>query len=576
MNINQLPDLILRSIFAKLPLRDLLRINLVCSHWSNLQFAVTCSTKKVIIVIGDEDALNLLSKELRFDIPHLDDLEGKSKPKLTTDSWAVLDLDWLDKSTTQFLVDLLPNITDAQIAVRGIMPTISIGEKSWGIKSIALEQIIKLLNRWTVSLETLRICLNFTDYYQQETLERDMPKLLECLNSLQTIKHLALNFHNCFFYESPKSPLDMPFLSKLETFYLDFQDGNELVYDSLIKYALPNQNLREIGISNIYDSDISHNFFSNTNNSEFYQRFLHFPSLEFSEPTELMRVFCERFCNLRIISLTIRNLPMIYKMARNIRALRSLVYLEINISFDEEHGIVFDPDAQMEMMRPVPVLPTVKILNIYAPLQKHTDLYDIQWHVMLPNLDVLHYNDGYSDCQICMPRQDSDSEEDEEEDNVPNAEALNENGNAVEVANNEVPNPAEEDVPDPVNLANVEPNPNVNLEDNNQASPQINDAPNENNNLNHPLEIEVQEVDEPGAQEDDGLEEGLNLNLLFGNENEDNEEEEPEDRDEVIRRKCLRLSLQPWRFCDKLRKVYTGDNDDPKVWKFEELWKTTD
>ncbi len=131
MNINELPELTLRTIFSKLPLRDLLRINLVCSHWASLQSSVACGTKKIVILIGD-DAINLLN-ELRFEIPHLEDLEGESEvPKLSTDSYEVLDFDWLDKHTAKFLIQLLPNITDAQIAVRGIQPTTSIGEKVFG------------------------------------------------------------------------------------------------------------------------------------------------------------------------------------------------------------------------------------------------------------------------------------------------------------------------------------------------------------------------------------------------------------------------------------------------------------
>ncbi|KAH9394361.1 hypothetical protein TYRP_004412 [Tyrophagus putrescentiae] len=479
MNINQLPDLILRTIFSKLPLRDLLRINLVCSHWKCLQPAVTCGVKKVVILIGDE-AINLLN-EFRFETPHFDELEGESKvPKLSLDSFEVLDFDWLDRSSSKFLIELLPKITNAQIAVRNVQPTTSIGEKSWGIKSVALEQMIELLTQWEKSLKSLKICLNFTDYYQQECLERDMPRLLKCLNSLQAIQNLALNLQNCFFYESTKSPLDMPFLAKLETFYLSMQDSNELIYDSLIKYALPNTNLREIGLNNIYDTDISHSFFTNVNNLKFYQRIYQLPCLNFSEPSEAMRIFCERYCNLKRISITIRNLPSIYKMTRHLRPLKSLVYLDIDVSFDEEHGLVNDPDAELEMMRAVPVLPPVKILNVYAPLHKHTDLYEIQWH----------------------------------------------------------------------------------------GSLEINEVLDENNDIINPQpENEVHENEGQRAEEEIDLEENLNLDLLFGDENEHTEEEEDadEDQEEVTRQKCLRLSIQPWRFCDKLRKVYTGDNDEPNI-----------
>ncbi len=590
MNINQLPDLILRTIFSKLPLRDLLRINLVCSHWKCLQPAVTCGVKKVVILIGDE-AINLLN-EFRFETPHFDELEGESKvPKLSLDSFEVLDFDWLDRSSSKFLIELLPKITNAQIAVRNVQPTTSIGEKSWGIKSVALEQMIELLTQWEKSLKSLKICLNFTDYYQQECLERDMPRLLKCLNSLQAIQNLALNLQNCFFYESTKSPLDMPFLAKLETFYLSMQDSNELIYDSLIKYALPNTNLREIGLNNIYDTDISHSFFTNVNNLKFYQRIYQLPCLNFSEPSEAMRIFCERYCNLKRISITIRNLPSIYKMTRHLRPLKSLVYLDIDVSFDEEHGLVNDPDAELEMMRAVPVLPPVKILNVYAPLHKHTDLYEIQWHVMLPNLEVLHYHDGWSDCQICMPRQDSDNEEEDvEENNAPNEDAANgdaANGDAANgnVANGDVANEgaANEDaleVENPVeeNLANADhPNaPDADLDNNNQGSLEINEVLDENNDIINPQpENEVHENEGQRAEEEIDLEENLNLDLLFGDENEHTEEEEDadEDQEEVTRQKCLRLSIQPWRFCDKLRKVYTGDNDEPKCWQLEELFK---
>lgn len=553
MNINDLPDLNLCTVFSKLPLRDLLRINLVCSHWKTLQPAVTCNVKKIVILIG-EFAIDQLN-ESRFDINHFEDLDEKPKMcKLSTDSHEVLDFNWLDKCTTSLLISLLPNITDAQVSVRNIQPTTLIGDKSWGFKSSAIEQITDLLTRWVKNLKNLRICLKFMDFYQQDSIAKDMPQLLKCINSMQSLQNLALSLHNYICYKTTNAFSDMSILAKLETFYLSMLDNNELIYDSLLKYALPNPNLREIGIDQIFENDVSHSIFTSGDNLKLHRKMYQLPCLDFTDPNEAMRVFCDRFCNLRQISISIRNFANIYKMISFLLPLKSLLYLHIDISFNREHGIVSDLDANFQMMQFIPVLPSVKILNVFAPVQKHTDLLEVQWHVMFPNVEVLHYHNGWSDCQICRK--------------------IIQNINARQIQNIEAANADEEQ---PLNLAingPVDVEPNADLDINNQDLLEMDD--NENNDIQP--ENEVNEEEENAEQEIiEEIERNRNLrnlDIFFGNENEASDDDETDvEQEEVVQNRCLRLSIQPWRFCNKLRKVYTGVKVEFKLWELDELFK---
>lgn len=634
-HINDLPDLPLRIIFSKLPLSDLLRIDHVCNRWKSLQAAVCSTVKEIVISVGDE-AIGLL-KEPRFPILHRDELTNPSAIKGASphhgrlNNFAHLDFDWLDQSTARFLIKLLPNITDAQIAFRGIPPTSSIGEKSWGVKSIALHQLIDLLTAWRHRLVSFKLCTSFSDYIQQEHLERDMPRLLATLNSLEALRHLTLELQNSFFYDRERTPLDLPFLSRLETFFLDFMDSTELVYNSFTKYAAPNESLRAIGFSNIYDTDLSNPFFQRISpeSADFYRKFTHFPSLEFSEPVESMRLFCERFSSLTKISLGVLNIPMIYKMVRYLKPLKDLVYLEVNINFEEDHAqAALDAEMEMEMLRAPSVLPSVRILFLYAPLQRHTDLYQVQWHVMFPNLEILHYHDGWNDCQICMPRSDTDSSSSSSSDSDSDSESEVEEG-AEQPIRQLVPRWLFEDQDGeaefPFNIV-----PEVNLEENRQE--ETDDDDDDELNFEMPfdfdlvvvLPLEVDEGAEADSEDNDsedgssvytdaeddahvdaddeaeaeeskdvnqgrngGGEQGqeedddLNLDLLFALPaevavNAVIEEEAPhqtsDEEMEDKRQKCLRLSVQPWRHCEKLKKVYTGDSDDAKLWKLEDLW----
>src|SRR5699024_10977575 len=119
-----------------------------------------------------------------------------------------------------------------------------------------------------------------------------------------------------------------------------------------------------------------------------------------------------------------------------------------------------------------------RILNIYGAPQSHTDLYRIQWDKLMPNLEILHFNDHYLGCKECGTTSPVDYE------------------------------------------------------------------------LEKEREIEENIAPSPDAAE----------------KRAENERKRIE---------CMRLCVQPWKKCPKLRIVYTGDWNylsGTKLWDLNELW----
>ena len=150
MNINDLPDLILRTIFSKLPPVDLFRLDLICPYWAQLQPSVCCKVDRLNILIG-KFAKNTRGTHI-FAIPHLDELQDfklhNSHGQFSTyeKEWYKLEFAWLDKKSVHTLGRLFCNVTHVQISVEGILPWILIGELSRGQRLLVMNSIIDLIS----------------------------------------------------------------------------------------------------------------------------------------------------------------------------------------------------------------------------------------------------------------------------------------------------------------------------------------------------------------------------------------------------------------------------------------------
>lgn len=89
----------------------------------------------------------------------------------------------------------------------------------------------------------------------------------------------------------------------------------------------------------------------------------------------------------------------IYRILGQLEPLTNLLYLEINF-----HLSMMQPStwsSTQEDFAKVPIFSSVQFLNINAVLHSHTDLQNIAFSRMFPNIVILNYQMGFMVCTLC-------------------------------------------------------------------------------------------------------------------------------------------------------------------------------
>lgn len=481
MNLNDLPCLCLRTIFSKLAISDLYAINGVCHHWASLQTSVCININTLYLFIGQEsDENDFCYERNEFKIPYIEQIESKE----IRDEYNVLEFcdnkklqfKWLNSSTVKKLIFLFPNIKRLKIFVNEKKDP----SKFASTYSI-ISQLIILLKFWSPVLESFYFA--FAPFNDEPLLFKP---LITAINNLRCLKEFTFKSRNITLDSIPN--LTFTILGQLYEFHCDLWcfDERERFFLSHVNLINQNQRLKKLGFglmscSELFSMDI---FFNQQ--TEFYQKFVSFPFLEFLCPDENMQKFCRTFCNVERLDILFHNHKELYRMSKLWKDMKNLVFLDMFANYprhvEEEHEFLDDPDP-----KPVPNY-SIRVLNIYSSPHSHDQLHGIMWHRLLPNLEIIHFNDRYLECSICQIPQRDDTDSDYTD--------------------------SDED--------------------------------------------ELKEYSETKAREKQKYSKFRKL-FRF-------------DEHFTRRNECLKLCLQSWKECPKLKKVYIGNSKTPKLVELNQLW----
>ena len=118
-------------------------------------------------------------------------------------------------------------------------------------------KVIYLLQNWNSTLRKLIIRINIADHEIDKrvliTIAVNLNRLISAINeekSLPVLEHLTLDIRENL---RIVTELDLPILSRLKEFYFHSLDSSQrFLYQSLKRYAEPNDQLRKIGIGNAF------------------------------------------------------------------------------------------------------------------------------------------------------------------------------------------------------------------------------------------------------------------------------------------------------------------------------------
>lgn len=479
MNLNDLPCLCLRTIFSKLAISDLYSISGVCANWAFLQTSVCTKVNTLYLFIGQESD-DFSYERNEFKIPYIGQIESKE----IRNKYSVLEFcddeklqfQWLNPSTVKKLITLFPNIKRLKVFVN---------EKKDPSKFDAtysiISQLITLLKFWSPALESFYFA--FAPFKDEPILFKP---LITAINNLHCLKEFTFKSRNITFDSIPN--LTFTILGQLYEFHCDLWCFDERERFFLSHVNLINQNPRlaklSFGLmscSELFSTDIISN-----QQMEFYQKFVSFPFLEFLCPDENMQKFCRTFFNVQRLDILFHSHKELYRMSKLWKNMKNLVFLDMFANYtvvEEDKEFLDDPDP-----RPVPNS-SVRVLNIYSSPHSHDQLHGIMWHRLLPNLEIIHFNDRYLECSVCQipQRDDTDSDYTDSDD-----------------------------------------------------------------------EEEVKDYSDTKIREKQTYSKFRNL-FRF-------------DEHLAKRNECLKLCLQPWKECSKLRKVYIGNSSTPRLVDLDQLW----
>ena len=395
MDFNSLPDPVIRLIFDQFPLSELIPIGQVCHRWSSLLRSVTAKRRSMTLLIGDSP-LNLII-DSKFNIPHLECVQDfehlyhDSSSQIARSKWTHMEYDWLSASSVHELIHLLPNLNDLTIAINEVSILTYKGPKTNGKFISIIDQLIHLLTACQPKLMHLKVFLYFSGQ-NQNRIEYELRRLIDPLNSLTSLRTLTMVIQNKFFYNDKLVPLDMPLLGQLEEFYFDSMDPLEIVTASLRRYAEHNQNLRSIGLGNLYAHDTALEFFQNAS-PDLLEKITQFPDAQFANPFHFQG-FCRKFFGITSVAVCLYDSPSLWEIFHFLGiGLRQLIHVRL---------LVYLPDQFQIQERFVPIQ-SVRILTMNAMIRSHAQLIPLELEKLFPEVQVLHYIDHSRECVDCFP-----------------------------------------------------------------------------------------------------------------------------------------------------------------------------
>lgn len=403
MHFSEIPEDCVHLIFGRLPLSFLLlSVSLVSRNWHGNARNVCLRVSRLTLVVGDPRKNAFLSEQFRI----TSQFPANEQDDLTVISGRTLccaNLSWV---TVQRLVDTFPNVS-----------SVSIGQ--YGVTFWVLHKIVHLLEQWATRLHTLHLVCVYAEMntysdgeyihlpgqygHIEETLSSEFAALFDTLNHrLPALKHFTFEADNQLFpLFSPGSrrTLDLPLLTRLETFHFYSKDGEDLLLDSLERYGASSRTLERISLGN------------GLTTSRCLHRFLAFPPAFASKWTHLnvaihnlqlidLSALYHRFPSLHTTSLSFLNFANSQVLATVMLQLATLPNL-LHLKFELNYRELLLPWQEQAQER-TPPLPSVRQVTIFLTTQSHLDLHHFPTHQLFPSVETvrLHLSSGYS-CAEC-------------------------------------------------------------------------------------------------------------------------------------------------------------------------------
>jgi len=248
--INQLPDLCLRTIFAKLPLVDVLQMDRVCTLWEYYQTYMCHRLNTLTLLIGVGNPADRITGSY-FTVKHADKLVDDVGSRIHTQlppngpECTQLRYDSLDWSTMLQLATKLPNINRLEVAI------------NWASLEPTFSQLIHLLGCWAPALVDLKMWFFFNPEpggAKERNIVEPYFRLLHALNQLPVLERLTLDTPTALFrglatIDHSDFPRIDSLFARLREFRLDSTDSSLVIQPLCTQLIEPNMTrLEQIGL----------------------------------------------------------------------------------------------------------------------------------------------------------------------------------------------------------------------------------------------------------------------------------------------------------------------------------------
>lgn len=408
MNLLELPDLCLLSILDRLPLDDLLHINLACKRFDAL-YKPALNRRRLLVLIPTYKSTKMsfsdiceLFKYSQYSLPLFEYVTGddgkpfrKCQPQL---KYCLLKCPELTLEITAKLVELFTNLNSLMIFQRC----------AW---QYDLRWTSFLLNHWKdlVNLKLWFWSYEYEGYeegFESWSLKQYFEALFQSVNSLGKLRNLDLNLEVPF-YSSEQLTINLPVISQLEKFIfrsVGFERSGSsdvnLPLDSLLSFGESNIALKEIVLQNYPPMGKLLQF-----TSQFAKQF---SELHLDDEVNLTNIadfnrFCYQFTSLRVLSFRVGNNLSLPEVCFPLLDLPALVHLSLVVNCDvppsanQEQALVND-QLPVEAL---PRLSSIKALTLFLNTSSHNDLPSLQLHILFPQVQVILLSHGSLRCTLC-------------------------------------------------------------------------------------------------------------------------------------------------------------------------------
>lgn len=382
MPLDALPDLPLLTIFDHLPIEDLLDYRRVSQRWKALAETACRTRRSLVLLIGDGiDAQNEVLDEETI--------------------YTTLYCDFLSAEWVNFLLENLPNIS-----ILGLTMTCT--------TQTQIGQLMRLLTIWAKQLIKLTIFISFKGnaHKSDDAIKSQLLQLLATINRSPSLKHLKFWLESNLFDDKYtqvvcKDKLDLPILSRLESFTFHSIDEAGILMDSLLYFTGNNLNLVFLDIWNRFKRDSADRLLQLDSRIAQHFRTLNFEE-RWSPSEEQIRRFVEHFPKLRVLGLRLSGFAVsLPTLTRTLRPLTNLVTLILYITglsahLDaiQEESIGLEP-GQEQVLETLPSVQYFDFNLMHGSFAAHHEFALLLFHQMFPNLKKMAICTKYHSCNVC-------------------------------------------------------------------------------------------------------------------------------------------------------------------------------